>query len=298
VPRTCGKLYRKNRFLNQSLPKIASYIKRYLETEVKGVFSVHSIFQNVINFSDGSLLFSVSNSCVPITPTSVVLSESNLFKNFSTQSNFGEFLSVNYPVLKMQGLQISVAGANVIETDIEYYPLPRRCHILGFFSEVIDATKDKKGIIELLHKKNNQDVFLNRINNLIKSMRKSFLCNDQENFGLSVKNLSGLGIGLTPSGDDFIYGLYATFLTFNIKPEFTKKIDNLIDEYRHNMSDISANFLKTLRQRHIYMPLKELFRDLNAIKNGKERITDLVSYGSTSGCDILAGVVFALKSLY
>jgi hypothetical protein len=139
-------------------------------------------------------------------------------------------------------------------------------------------------------------MLLERLRERVDTIRKSIEYNDATLFEFELQKLLGLGNGLTPSGDDFIYGLYTTLRTFNLKPVFTEIIEHLIDEGKNRIGDISLNILKSLRDGHVYIPLKLLFKSLNSNKDCRERIENLIDYGSTSGSDILAGVLFALES--
>lgn len=291
-----GKLHRKCLSLNPSRLKIASYIKKYLGQQKVSSFSVHSVFKNVVNFSDGYTLVSISNLTTAITPTSIILDELNLYENFLNYSKSGFVLNLDYPILRMQELLMSVSDAEVVDTKIESWLLPPANYIEQFKNEVYRYTKNQNGVIELFHKNECNDVVLRRIGEILNSLKHNILLNDTENFERNLAKLLGLGYGLTPSGDDFIYGFYAVLKTFNLKPELLLLIEQMIDENRNRIGDISFNFLNSLRYGHIFSPIKELFQCLSTGRSCTGPVGKLFDYGSTSGVDTLAGILFALES--
>ncbi len=291
-----GRLHRKYLSLNPSRPKIASYIKKYLGEQKVNTFSVHSVFKNVVNYSDGYSLFSISNSTTAMTPTSIVLDELNLYEKFLNYSRSGFVLNLDYPILIMQELQLSVLNAEVIDTKIELYSSPPTNYIERFQKEVCQYTKNRKGIIELFHKDRCSDVVVGRIGEILNALRQNILWNDTETFKRNLGKLLGLGYGLTPSGDDFIYGFFAALKIFNFKPDLSLLIEQMIDENRNRIGDISFNSLNSLRCGHIFSPIKELLHSLCSGESCTNPINILLDYGATSGVDTLAGVLFALES--
>lgn len=276
--------------------KIASYVRNYFEQKEKSLFSVHSIFKNVVNYSDGDSLLSITNSTIPITPTSVMVDEPHFYKNLFNHAKSGIKINLNYPILQLNDTIISISDAEVIDTRLESLSLPSNNRVEMFANEVYKQSQTSKGIIRLFQKYEGNNTGSKKFCEIINSLRESIRIDNPTNFELYLGKLLGLGPGLTPSGDDFIYGFYAVLRTYDIRPEYSKRIEGLIDEGRDKIGDISMSYLKALRQGHVYLPLKQLFQSLSTDNNIVHLITTLINYGSTSGCDMLAGVLFAFES--
>jgi hypothetical protein len=276
--------------LNLPQYKIASYIDTIFKEKKSSSFSVHSIFKKSINFSNGDSIFTVTNSEVPISPLNISLTDADINGRFENKSIF----NLEYPFLISENIKIFMTS-EIVDTMLEAFSVPSIDSIREFKKETIQLTEGKDGIIKLYHTTSSDDVLLERIRERVEAIRKSIVQNETTLFESDLNKLFGLGNGLTPSGDDFIYGLYATLRTFNLKPVFSERIGLLIDECKDRTGDISLNILRSLRAGHIYIPLKQLFRNMNSNKDCREPIMNLINYGSTSGSDILAGVLFALE---
>ncbi len=108
-----------------------------------------------------------------------------------------------------------------------------------------------------------------------------------------VKQLVGLGIGLTPSGDDFLIGFIAAAYFFAHADDFRKSVFEGMRPLVHRTNLPSFFMLKAALKGSYPGPLSEF---LNAIETGPrakvryaaERLTRL---GATSGQDMLAGVL-------
>jgi len=113
------------------------------------------------------------------------------------------------------------------------------------------------------------------------------------------KDLVGLGLGLTPSGDDFLGGLLfaADSLKMAYPGEFSwedEVVRDLIDWARTRTHPISHVILHDLALGHGPEPLHEVVRSL-LMGRGSEclvaAVSRLLRMGHSSGWDILAGVL-------
>ncbi|MGN0164710.1 MAG: DUF2877 domain-containing protein [Lachnospiraceae bacterium] len=105
--------------------------------------------------------------------------------------------------------------------------------------------------------------------------------------------LSGLGIGLTPSGDDFLAGL---FLTLALSGTDKKELKNVADECSRRTNQISGQMIANGAVgfgRLSEMELIQAFfeRDKEAVKNSVHRV---LAFGSSSGTDTALGILTAI----
>jgi hypothetical protein len=114
----------------------------------------------------------------------------------------------------------------------------------------------------------------------------------------AVKHLAGLGVGLTPAGDDILMGaMYAAWL---ILPRHTASM--LADEMAETASplttSLSSAWLRSAGKGEAGISWHELFGALLAGDEAKTRlkIEAILAVGETSGADALAGFLSVLQS--
>lgn len=97
-------------------------------------------------------------------------------------------------------------------------------------------------------------------------------------------NIIGLGLGLTPSGDDYIVGIMAAYYSHNLnKPKIFKEIEDLA---QNRTNEISYNYILNASNRLFKQEIIDLIFDIE----NEEKICNLLKFGSSSGQDILYGI--------
>ncbi len=135
----------------------------------------------------------------------------------------------------------------------------------------------------------------------VKDLCLKFSCLNPIEIENTLKKWIGRGIGLTPSGDDFLQGiLYINEMVPILGIEFIEILKNLINIGEYT-TDISNNYFqcalcKMYSSTLIYLQDAISIGDSKAIKRF---IDELLEFGNTSGSDILAGILtginYALK---
>ena len=115
---------------------------------------------------------------------------------------------------------------------------------------------------------------------------------DQE---LTIENLNqfiGLGVGLTPSGDDFITGLLSVFYCYGLKSSSIKKMfaQFKTSNLEKKTTIVSYFMLKNTLESNVNEAL------YNYLTNGSS-LEEIVKIGSTSGTDMLVGICVGLGYL-
>lgn len=115
-----------------------------------------------------------------------------------------------------------------------------------------------------------------------------------------LQSLVGLGLGLTPAGDDFIVGyLAASPLSDRARADRRLLVEALPSLARTRTTDVSARMLEAACRNEFAEPVVELVESLARTRNGLFRAAeDLLALGGTSGADTLAGVLFAASSCH
>jgi hypothetical protein len=109
-----------------------------------------------------------------------------------------------------------------------------------------------------------------------------------------VANMKGLGIGLTPSGDDFNCGiLYALFLLQNATKQDYSEIRKKIFEIALGNNQISNSFLYYAFHGSFYQAFKEGLIGL-LWKNKTLPMRNVFATGHASGSDMITGFLFTI----
>jgi hypothetical protein len=140
---------------------------------------------------------------------------------------------------------------------------------------------------------------------LLKTLKKNFLDENGREAAETLNEFVGLGTGLTPSGDDFILGFLAFFhflkkplFRSNIIGDIRKKLMNSISGRTTMISEVYLNYGLNGQFSEILTEfIQSLF--ITDAAELRKKTFKLLSVGSTSGMDMIAGCLFAIHlSLY
>lgn len=122
----------------------------------------------------------------------------------------------------------------------------------------------------------------------------SVLSGDMQNAASLLARLIGLGTGLTPSGDDFLCGVFAG-LTLSGKSEtaFAGYLRDAVKQRLGDTNDISRAFLCCALENRYSLAVKSLAR----VPSPAEITSAFSAIGHSSGFDTLCGVCFSLHIL-
>lgn len=115
-----------------------------------------------------------------------------------------------------------------------------------------------------------------------------------QNPEILISNLVGLGHGLTPSGDDFIVGYLCASHAMHYD---ISNIVNFLNLHATRLTNqISASYLQNAAQGLFPQPLLELVSTSNAQQFLNQADYIINNIGSTSGRDLILGIIALLKS--
>lgn len=114
-----------------------------------------------------------------------------------------------------------------------------------------------------------------------------------KDFTLAFSRFIGFGAGLTPAGDDFIIGFLLT--SFYLQSGNKKEIQALLKEARAKTTALSASLMECAAEGSADERLMDALRFIAEGKQEPQAIKkELLSYGSSSGIETLAGMVTAI----
>jgi len=257
-----------------------------------GNYILHSEFKNVHNYIDDNNIISLVTTQIGKGPNNIVLNRMpEIANNTITISN--QQLIIGNTALKIQLFEtnndnIYIHNYNLLLSKIEFLEKNIISEIspgsLGFLlfpgNEIFFTTAFEKAFIS--HVKNTmQDFSIEKLPEI-------------------ARNMKGVGIGLTPSGDDFNCGiLYAlNYLNEILSKDFTEIIEACyLNSTGNNL--ISNTFLRYAFLNKYYENFHELLKALK--DNDKLKISiyikKIINTGHTSGSDMLSGFILTIKGV-
>lgn len=285
--------------INQQI-EIASYLYTILSKTENRYFNLHSVFNKAVNFYDGETLLTFTSPDVWLSPTNIVFNDSRLFNSIKSLPPKNSVCELIYPVLSFSsnygGFSVSLKSCDVVKTEIEIYNKLSKNDIELFKSNVSKIISGRNSILNIFDIHHTKDALWEKFQIITRSIKHSINVNDLTSFRKEVQKIIGLGAGLTPAGDDFLYGLLAVWKSFGGSEKFKNELEKLILENKNEIGIISYNILNALVNNHIFIPLKNLFWKISSGKEYFVELSEFDSFGSSSGADMIAGVLFGFEN--
>lgn len=257
-------------------------------------WTLHSSYRKTVNITDGCNLIALQTAGSPISPLSLITNHSNLTDLFVYNQQYA--------------CEIFSYTASIIYDDI-LSPLPALKteavkNLLAAMAQTIQTSDTQS--FDLLFKVVNShspstyianDLLLNAANAIIIETESCFsqAIPNAEAWQKSAAQLStliGIGIGLTPSGDDFLTGVLAGFILIN-KPNhpFCQQLKKAISQQLHRTNEISAAFIKCALNGRFSQHICQL----KAFSPVSQILADFTRVGHSSGIDTLCGIYWTLR---
>ena len=157
----------------------------------------------------------------------------------------------------------------------------------GSLSSILHSTRDNMGYVSA------------RVTDSAQQLYSGIVSGDMQKIYLGAANMAGLGVGLTPSGDDFLMGvMYALWAMFDQKDaaRWSRKIAETASSRTNMLSGAmlqeSANGYAS-EHWHVLVDVlcKENVTDVTRVS------MDILSLGHTSGADALTGFLLSIDCL-
>lgn len=286
--------------MNLLITNISNYALHLLNHHSSGI--VHSVYQKTINLAIGHTLLTLQTKDTPLSPLSLITNLS--VKNFnSLKISTGQTFKVNsktcsIDILLSSGEKYSFCFLNVECTNL-YLNVSllstQTEHLLEQIKTVlIDSDTNGFSLIFINEKQIDlsPDSFI--LSYAKEKIRKSYLYYMEESFYKSARELSdliGVGIGLTPSGDDFLCGVLAGLILINTEQDpFATYLKKLIGENLNRTNDISAAFLSCALKGQF----SQAVCSLPLLSSSSEIYKSFGKIGHSSGMDTLCGILYVL----
>ncbi|MYL46508.1 DUF2877 domain-containing protein [Virgibacillus halodenitrificans] len=270
---------------------------------------VHSVFDKVINFisNDKQILFSLAKDEVVQSPRMMKTSQDDSFSAMKVTLHRGDDIYfIGDDCLELNGWKWRFSDIAIWNRDIASLS-QTSSEISSAKLKVINDFILKNGAREGIFaawksyndpswevpKATKKNIYFTPFLTGIKETEQEIKEQKLEAF---MEKLVGLGIGLTPSGDDFLTGLLATWkhTEFPLYKEFATSQMPTLQKLQGRTTDVSYFMLKHCLNGDVNEALLDLLGSVNAEPS---HMSKLLAIGSTSGTDMLAGVSFAYQQL-
>ena len=251
-----------------SITDTSDYLNELLSGETSG--TVHSVYRKTINLSIGGTLAALQAKGSPISPISLITTLTSE-KMESLEISAGDFVTLKENIITIYRSNRTLQASTDINTldnkrEIGFSFEEATIHNLHLLHSLKCANSLSDTILHQLH--NNirtclsnistggfEVIFNRRVNDdtsmmLVAAKKKIERCTrlyrnkKYTETGIELARLIGLGIGLTPSGDDFLCGVLAgLILTGQTESTFAKSLHKTIAEHLNDTVDVSAAFL-------------------------------------------------------
>lgn len=284
--------------MNIPICTISCYGEDRLKQGAKGF--VHSVYQKTINLSLDQGFVALQAAHSPLSPISLICSIDPI-KMQSLQIAREDLAECKEECLLIksdaQSYFFSYADAEKINLSISDALSLDSCRLLaenmkkalssdqtGGFSMFL--FQDHKEELSLMH-----DAAKKRIQKCLRFYREG-------SCPAAAKELSGLiglGIGLTPSGDDFLCGVLAGLKLSGMESSvFALHLKKRIADCLADTIEISAAFLSCALEGQFGLAVNNLLN----LPSAEQMRSDFLAIGHSSGMDTLCGVLFALNLLF
>ncbi|MCL2139569.1 MAG: DUF2877 domain-containing protein, partial [Treponema sp.] len=250
----------------------------YCKAKKELVFTVHSVFNRVINISTGKELLSVAAEDIGCSSSFLTVPGCRL--NFGAEA--GQKCFVKAGCLYLTGCEINFNNAAVwkgpISKNYRYKKINRE-NIAAFKAVVDRKAAPESAWRQICSGSPCQKPDKWHGLGVIKTLREN---------PLAASKLIGLGPGLTPSGDDMLLGFLAMANHAPGNRVFARLLHEAVKGSLGKTADISAQALANALNCEYHEYIQNCLRDL--CENGKEEVfisaADLLKIGATSGADI------------
>lgn len=246
--------------------------KSILNSLKKGNYCVHSVFRHTMNaiYNNHLVTFGTKNLSAGV---------NNIITNIACFSNIfqqGDAITVTTDVMSIGNETIYI-----YEECLNEYQIQQDTYEIAN-NHFVNA----KNLIEFIKEQEVYSVYKYDVNNKLQRYQfdkiAAFLLNPNLQLAQSIV---GLGMGLTPLGDDVLTGYFFAKQSIGKAVEWTNDLIEFAQNHTNHISLKSLNEITSYQHTDFFKKMGKSFFEENSIEICKE----LIHYGDTSGAAILTG---------
>jgi hypothetical protein len=286
--------------MHLNITTIGTYAMEILNSVSEGL--VHSVYRKTINIQFGDYLLALQVALSPVSPVSLIteLDAASMETLFVSP---GLKVKASPGTLSIYG-SVSVINFYFLEADLFKSKLISKSPQLSrdTLKSVLDHSA-AEGFSTIFTSSCVKDGENNLGAELVTAAATNHLtaCNtymqtaDYEKATEELVSLIGLGVGLTPSGDDFLCGVLAgLILTGNSDHPLNSILKEKIGVNLNNTNDISRTFLRCALLSHFSKPIKDLIFPASV----EDIHASFEAVGHSSGFDSLCGIYYVYTLVF
>ena len=272
-------------------------------TESSSSWYVHSVFKRVINLVCGQLMVTLATSENTLMPYTLICSADDFSKYKHLERQQVEMQTEHIMIANAFGVYLNGrhVSSQYMPTDMPLETANDKRPLSNIISHIENLYKDQATPGSFISKPD-ATPFSKEMQRMLE-MKTALLCEAvrQRNFVNSTahaKSLIGLGVGLTPSGDDYLVGFFAVHLLSLKHTEWFKQLVHAVmDNAEQKTNEISATYLKSLTDYRFKAEIVSLIKAVYTQKTAAAltALNALLQVGSTSGSDIAKGMIDAFR---
>ena len=272
--------------MNFRITELSSHGEALLHTCETG--RVHSIYRNTCNIRLENELLALQTSGSVLSPLSLITECSFFQKDFFASGQ----VTVSYPFLFF-GPEVSFSCQCAAMTDTV---LSATCFSAEELASLIRAAMCGRGcsgfapaLFPSTSRDADSDILLSYVKSCLADCAALFSTSEYARAAYVLCKLIGLGIGLTPSGDDFLCGVLAgAHLMCQTGHPFIRQLSARLSECLSLTNDISQSFLTLALQGQFSRPVLLLQKEIEP----ELLYRNFQAIGHSSGLDTLCGIFF------
>lgn len=265
---------------------------------------IHSVFHKVVNMltENGMLVALIQEDCEPF-PATMVLDKNTNFASWH--------LKEGQPVC-YRDMFLIIGNENKICVDFQHalpskkLVIPKKCQAVSgkMLSSICHLTKvygNKSSLFDAVFEGKQSDelgeLFRCRVQKIVQCSEKWSAYSVHKMYQ-AICDITGLGVGLTPSGDDFLNGFFLSAYYLRAKWREAFPFADYIRQAEKDTGAVSIAMLKNAWNGEARYSLVDLFTALEKDdwQKGKKAVHGVLAYGSTSGTDTMCGVLAGLAA--
>lgn len=277
------------------IKEMDSEISRIIDLKGTMNFSISMVFETTIcGYFEGQLI-TILDGGKKVLPMSIVVDGELKGRTYSVGDRITVSGSGDSDLVITQGTKTADLR---MRSSVVYYRISTMyTQIRSALMELNNETKGMLPIISIMGMLSEVRKYPGieaKVYNLV-AERTKLLINDLiEDREITAENIVGYGIGLTPSSDDFLLGISSMFDRFGevIRREI---LAAYIEKYLHTTTEVSGWMLRYGIRNNLYPEV--ILEYLEHPYSGKLRVEEFLKHGSTSGIDLLCGMLCGLGIL-
>ena len=286
--------------MQYEIKEISSYAASLLAKSKHAV--VHSVYRRTINLACETALLSLQTQNSPLSPISLItdLSEAAMDHLAVAAGDRVVLAPSEIQIFASSGRTavFRIFPARCMRRDLRFTALPQNfdlAHLLAMVQQVL-LTTDASGFAGLFADTPpaSMPAYLAAAKQTLRTCTDALNVHDWETAADTLCRLIGLGIGLTPSGDDFLCGVLAGSSLLQARSlQLYALLRERIALHLCDTNDISAAFLRCALADQVSLPVQKLLTasDADEIASAFRQI------GHSSGMDTLCGIYYICTHL-